>query len=192
MITTDTQIDPKYTAAVRRMVDGFATIRTDWLQAVAKEIDEDECVAMPMWGWCQVVLDPCDERGIRKLMVPLGPPKASASQFPEGDPSALNKWRDEHGLTCNPADYDTEDNFGEMLDEYDIEEYRTALRDAWESSGDEDCDFASCGWEAVGDTGIYAREFDDHLCLGIHGAGYSFFDSHWPRLYDALGYHWHT
>lgn len=58
-------------------------------------------------------------------------------------------------------------------------------------SDEDDQLFADSGWREIADTGIYAVEFDDELLLGIHGAGYSFYDHHWSKLYDALGYHWH-
>jgi hypothetical protein len=34
--------------------------------------------------------------------------------------------------------------------------------------------------------------FDElNVCLGVAGAGYSFYDAHWQPLYDLLGLHWH-
>lgn len=53
-------------------------------------------------------------------------------------------------------------------------------------------DDLSCEWQEVGETGIYTVECDGELVLGINGAGYDFYTSHWAKLYDALGYHWHT
>ena len=47
-------------------------------------------------------------------------------------------------------------------------------------------------WQPVGTTGIYAVEVDDELVLGINGAGYDFYTNHWAKLYDALGFQWHT
>jgi len=43
----------------------------------------------------------------------------------------------------------------------------------------------------VGSTGILAHEVDGFLLLGINGAGYGFYESHWEPLYQALGYKWH-
>lgn len=60
------------------------------------------------------------------------------------------------------------------------------------ASDEEEQAFADANWREVAETGIYAVEFDGELLLGIHGAGYSFYDHHWSKLYDALGYHWHT
>ena len=56
---------------------------------------------------------------------------------------------------------------------------------------DEQQIFAEQGWSEVADTGIYAIELDGELILGIHGAGYDFYESHWAPLYEALGYQWH-
>lgn len=59
-------------------------------------------------------------------------------------------------------------------------------------SDEDEQSLADAGWQEVADTGIYAIEFDGELLLGVHGAGYSFYDHHWSKLYDALGYCWHT
>lgn len=32
---------------------------------------------------------------------------------------------------------------------------------------------------------------DDLFAIGVDGAGYSFRDTHFTRLYDAMEYHWH-
>lgn len=60
-----------------------------------------------------------------------------------------------------------------------------------DSDSDDLIELAYSGWQMVGDSGVLIREFDDELLLGIHGAGYDFFEAHWAPLYDALGYQWH-
>lgn len=46
--------------------------------------------------------------------------------------------------------------------------------------------------EEVADMGFTLIYYDgDLVALGIDGAGYSFRDSHFTRLYDALGFTWH-
>jgi len=70
-------------------------------------------------------------------------------------------------------------NIGDLLCELRVE-------------SDDDATFAAAGWQEVARTGILAREFDGELLLGIHGAGYDFYEAHWSGLYDALGYRWHT
>ncbi len=47
------------------------------------------------------------------------------------------------------------------------------------------------GWREIADTGVLAVYFEDELLLGIHGAGYDFYEAHWTPLYLALGYSWH-
>ena len=47
------------------------------------------------------------------------------------------------------------------------------------------------GSQEIGNTGIYAFNIADELVLGINGAGYDFYESHWIPLYEALGYNWH-
>jgi|CXWL01.1.fsa_nt_gi hypothetical protein len=76
-------------------------------------------------------------------------------------------------------------------DTADVSNIQRLLRSI-ETTDNDDEAFADAGWREVTDTGIYAIEFDGGLLLGIHGAGYSFYDHHWSKLYDALGYHWHT
>lgn len=56
---------------------------------------------------------------------------------------------------------------------------------------DTDEESETFGVQMVGETGIMAQTIDDELILGINGAGYDFYDSHWIPLYNALGYEWH-
>lgn len=44
---------------------------------------------------------------------------------------------------------------------------------------------AECGFR------IYEDQEDGHLFIGIDGAGYDFYESHWIPLYKARGLHWH-
>ncbi len=73
----------------------------------------------------------------------------------------------------------------------DEREIRLLLRPL-DVESDEDRELAEFGWQAVADTRMIAREFDDEILFGVHGAGYDFLETHWSRLYDALGYQWHT
>ena len=70
----------------------------------------------------------------------------------------------------------------DMVDRERIEEILTPIDD------EENKMYGAC---YVGDTGIVAQYVDEELVLGIDGAGYSFYDSHWFPLYIALGYQWH-
>ena len=46
--------------------------------------------------------------------------------------------------------------------------------------------------QAVADCGFRIYESEDFgILIGIDGAGYDFFSSHWEPLYKARGLHWH-
>lgn len=47
--------------------------------------------------------------------------------------------------------------------------------------------------EAVIDLGftIIECEQEGFMCLGIDGAGYDFYETHWMPLYDLFGFKWH-
>lgn len=47
------------------------------------------------------------------------------------------------------------------------------------------------GWNSIRSTGLFGREIDGFVVLGIDGLGYDFFEAHWEPLYDLLGYKWH-
>jgi len=59
----------------------------------------------------------------------------------------------------------------------------------------EDEDDEMHGTLQVADLNLYAWYIgpaDDHeLVLGIHGAGWNFYDGVWDELYNLLGYRWH-
>jgi len=178
------KISPEKEAAVRRLISGFDAIPADWAALAAKHKDEDEFLALPMWGTLFLVGN-MDRGNIEKLLIDPVP-------------------KDIHGLIGFMEDYGIEPeavNAMELialsasaLDEIDDDvvcDLRATVLEEWRDSGDEDAMLATCGWYDVGSTGIIAREIDGELLLGINGAGYSFFDSHWVLLYDELGYSWH-
>lgn len=74
---------------------------------------------------------------------------------------------------------------------HDDKNIRQLLREI-DHDSDNECGLACFGWQAIADTGMIAREFDGELLFGVHGVGYDFLETHWSRLYDALGYQWHT
>ncbi len=55
----------------------------------------------------------------------------------------------------------------------------------------EDENSETYGFQQLKDLGIYSFMIDGEIVLGINGAGYDFWESHWTPLYDALGYNWH-
>jgi len=172
-------------AAARRLVGGFSRISQDWAKLVAEHIDEDEFVAFPMWGTLFKVDDGCDRSNIEKLLLPIGPLACETV-------AELLQFATDHGLNASisalaalasAADDET--------DEDELDNMKSDLLIEWQELGYEIADIAASGWQAVGDTGVMAREFDGELLLGIDGAGYDFHEDHWIPLYLALGYGWH-
>lgn len=80
--------------------------------------------------------------------------------------------------------------FEDLMKEYDLENEKDEEK-LIEDEGEECATLIFDGWRELGDSGVFAREFDDELLIGIHGAGYNFYDAHWEPLYDAVGYRWH-
>jgi len=169
--------------AVRRLVEGFDNIPLKWAALAAEHLDEEPCYAFPMWGTLFRVSN-MDRGNIEKLLVPAIPK----------DAVGLIEFAEEHGIEIEEAEMKLlalaaadEDE----IDEDEIEAIATEVYEAWTESGDEDAALVMAGWDDVGSTGIVAREFDGELLLGINGAGYDFYESHWHRLYEELGYSWH-
>lgn len=73
-----------------------------------------------------------------------------------------------------------------------MKEYEYDWEKLEEEEGEECATLIGDGWRELGDSGVFAREFDGELLVGIHGAGYNFYSEHWEKLYDEVGYLWHT
>lgn len=181
---TDTTMSPEVEKAVRRLVAGFDNIPQSWAALAAEHKDGDECVAMPMWGTLFRVGN-MDQGNIEKLLTDAVPT----------DIVELLEFMDEHQI--DPEEVNAMELIAlaasdpEDVDDNDVNELRYAVIESWRESGDENAYLADSGWQDVGSTGIIAREIDGELLLGINGAGYDFFESHWRRLYEELGYSWH-
>jgi hypothetical protein len=183
MLMTD-QISPEKAAAVRRLSETFENIPQSWARLAAQHEDGEEYLAMPMWGTLFLVSN-MDRGNIEKLLT---------SPVPEGDAVALLEFAEDHGIELDESEMqllalaarDEDDD-----DEADLDSIRDQILEAWRESNDEDAMLADSGWQDVGDSGFIAREIDGELLMGVNGAGYSFHDSHWLRLYDELGYSWH-
>lgn len=50
-----------------------------------------------------------------------------------------------------------------------------------------------CILDADGDpTSVFLYELDGEYIIGVHGAGWDFYDGVWDRLYDVAGLQWHS
>ena len=174
---------------VNRMMDRFSTIPQEWAALIATHIDEDEFVAMPIYGRLFKSEDSGMSGLISKMLdniegeVPADPTDILAFAEEKGFDV------DDHALTllalCASDPDELEDAEGE------IEEIRANLMEQWQDNADEDRHLYDAGWMDVGGTGFIAREFDGHLMLGVNGCGYDFRETHWLKLYQELGLEWH-
>ncbi len=186
MPTMTDQMTPEKERAVRSLVSQFDNIPQSWAALVSQHMEgEDECYAFPMWGTLFRV-SAMDRSNIEKLLSdPLPTDIQGLIEFMEDqsiDPEEIDNAMRLIALAAEDPD---------EIDEDEVSTLRTEIYERWTESGDEDAYLCMAGWEVVGSTGIWAREFDGHLLLGINGAGYDFYSSHWVRLYDELGYSWH-
>lgn len=178
--------------AARRVVEQMSSVEGEHVARLIGEslYGEGECSGpVPMWGTMFRVVDPCDSRMIASLLEPIIPD--------EDDEEGLRALIEEYGLSIEPEAYG--DECGECegcADEstcknpdIDWEDFRTALIEALQESGCEDAEFHSAGYSEI--NGILGIEIEGDLYLGINGAGYDFYESHWIPLYQALGYSWH-
>jgi len=185
MPTMTDQMSPELDRAVRSLVSQFDNIPADWAALVAEHKDKDECVALPMWGTLFKVTS-MDRSNIEKLLRdPIPEDIHELIEFAEDKGIDLEEIDNAMRLVALAASDPDE------IDEDEVANLRHDIQDRWGEDGDEDYWLASSGWQDVGGTGIIAREFDGELLLGINGAGYDFYESHWRRLYEELGYRWH-
>ena len=126
--------------AVRRMIDEFSAIPTEWVKIIAEH--EGNYPNLPMWRTMWIVDDMIGQR----LM--------------------------QNAAEVRPC--------AEHTDDYDADceecaSYNEELEGAYRIAG----------------TAAYLYEVDDQYVLGVHGAGWDFFEGVWEPLYDLLGLQWH-
>lgn len=204
--TKATKMDRFIEEAARKLVQDFSETDGEML-AQAHEKEHGDPLPVPMWS-ALFKVGGFERDKIRALMV---------SRIPDDERSALGRLID-NGLglgddlsafyTCSECaegiKYEAREVFDALEDKRDIASpcckatvdvdepgLVEATREAWQESGDDDYDLAAAGWSDVGDTGIIAFDHDGDIFLGVNGAGYSFYDSHWIPLYKALAYEWH-
>lgn len=171
-------MDIHKTRAVARLVAGFDSLDADVLKA-RWERGDDHLYALPMWGTIFEVRDTCDASLISDLLKPMFPAEGSSLK-------ALKDHADHYGI-----DIDSWDGNEEMEDEDDVEDARQRLLRTWQEGSFDDESFHDAGWQDVGQTGLIGIEGPEGgIYLGINGAGYDFYESHWAPLYDAMGLKW--
>ena len=158
--------------AIEEFVErNFSGLPLDWVQAVS-EAKGAEIYAWPMWGTMWIV----DEYTGTRFM------EHSRRMVGEADEIDLDS----------------------IEDKKERKEVKTAIDDlkkesvAWggvailEQYVDEEMAGADCILDKNGaTTAAYIYEIDGTYVMGVHGAGWNFYDGLWDMLYDLLGYEWH-
>ena len=144
----------------------FHPISREWVKIIA-EAKGEEIYAWPMWGTMWMVDGFIGE----KLM--------ENSRVMVGEASEID------------------------LDAITDEKERAAVRKAVEELKAENVDWAGvviledyvdeemAGVRNIIGTAAYIYEIDGEYIVGVHGAGWDFYDGVWDRLYDLLGLKWH-
>lgn len=191
-MTTATEIKIDLKPAAQRLVGGFSKIPTRWLVIIDKELDQEDCFALPAHGTGFKVDDSVDRRAIEKLMRPFVPE----------DLDGMVSFMEDYGIELDIASYeipphhmnqlaDAANDSQQLKPTHCLDDLRSDLAYEWGPALGEDYWLDMSGWQPVGDTGLLACVIDGELILAINGGGYDFYDAHWIPLYRELGYSWH-
>lgn len=136
-------------------------VPTEWVRIAAKE--DDEYPSLPMWGTMFLVDGFLGESILKRTRrMAYGVEDLAGDDFDSAEWTKIQK-------AIKEEDWD-------VLSEYVDEEMAGEL-----------CVLDKDGYT----TGIYLYEVGGEYAIGIHGAGFNFYDRVWPSLYDTLGLQWH-
>lgn len=185
-----TRYDRHLRDAARHLVEQMSSIEGEHVgRLIGAEIYGEGSGPVPMWGTMFRVVDPVDRRKIADLLKPIIPG--------EDEQEDLVSLIEEYGLEIDLTDHG--DPCGECEEceaniqcrdlDIDGESLHDAIIEAMQEGCFEAEGFHSAGYQKF--HGIYGIEIKGDLYLGIDGAGYDFYESHWIPLYKTLGYSWH-
>ena len=146
----------------------FSAIPQGWVQIILQH--DREYAPLPMWGWMWRV-DEYIGRTLwdnsRVMLSGVGELRDEIGQgensnFTEGDRAAL-----EHAIAANDW---------RILERY-IDEEMSGARCILDEDGRP--------------TAAYIYLIAGEYIIGVHGAGWNFYDGVWDRLYDVCGIRWH-
>lgn len=161
--------------AIKKWVDGLSAISQEWVNIVAES--KEEYPRLGMWGTCFILNQYDGEKFLNN------------SRLMFGDYQELKQDIE-----------DNQDNYSESI--------KSQLLEAIEGQENETMSWGDCAIledyideemaneRAILDkngntTGAFIHEVADEYILSINGAGFDFYDSIWPSLYDTLGLQWH-
>lgn len=156
--------------AVEQFVErDLSGIPQEWVKIVMEHHDIYE--PLPMWGTMWV----CNFPGAERLY--------ENARVMAGDYDYLRQILKEAGGEELYSDTERE-----MLTEALEKDDYSVL----EQYVDEEMDGARCILGRDGyTTSLFIYDIEGEYVIGINGAGFNFFDSVWPSLYDAIGLQWH-
>lgn len=143
----------------------------EWVRIVAEH--EEEYPSLPMWGTMWIVDNHIGERLMKSSRVMLG-------DNSEVDPNDID-------------DRDEQARVKKALKELEAEEVDWAGVAVLEQYVDEEMAGARCVLDKDGNTtALFVYDIGDEYVIGVHGAGWDFYNGVWDKLYDLLGLKWHT
>lgn len=135
----------------------------EWVQVVAEH--NGEYPSLPMWGTMWFVDNYTGEKLVENSRVMV----SSAEEIDlDGIEDKKERKRVEEAI--NTADYS-------VTEEY-VDEEMAGERNVLDKDGNT--------------TALFIYEVGDEYVIGVNGAGWNFYDGVWDRLYDLLGYQWHS
>lgn len=155
--------------AVKEWVDRtFSGIPTEWVQTLVEHKGLD-VYAWPMWGtmW---IMEYHGEELYENARTMLHGAEELEEEVARGDKSDYTE-EEREKLTKAIKEGDWM-----VLGEY-INEEMAGERCVLDKDGET--------------TAAYIYEIEGKYVLGIHGAGWNFYDGVWDKIYDALGIKWH-
>jgi hypothetical protein len=139
----------------------FNSVPQEWVKIVAEH--ESEYPNLPMWGTMWIVDNFLGEQLMEK----------SRMLVYDKEEIDVDSIEDEAERKALQARIDDPDDY---MEEY-VDEEMSNERAVLDKDGDP--------------TAMFIYEIGDEYVVGIHGAGWNFYDGVWNRVYDTLGLKWH-
>lgn len=151
--------------AIEKFVErDFHPVPQEWVKIIAEA--NDEFPSLPMWGTMWIV----DQHLGERLMAHSRLMASEASELVYSD-----NVEEQEGIKAKVEQAIKDGDFT-FLEEYVSEEM----------AGEH------CVLDKEGKTtAVYIYEVGDEYVIGVHGAGWNFYDGVWDKLYDLLGLEWH-
>jgi hypothetical protein len=156
--------------AVKEFVERLSAIPQEWVQIVAEHFDQYP--RLPMWGTMWFIDSHWGEDLMEKA-------RRMAGSYEEIDIDLIEDEQERLEVETSIEDLKKESiAYGGLavLDQYIDEEMAGEM----------------CILDKDGHTSnLFIYEIEGEYLIGIHGAGFDFYDGVWPTLYDALDLKWH-